>query len=310
VVLVHKKRNTSKIEHYRPISLSNTIYKMLARIIQQRLANGIDHALQETQYGFRAKEFTNETIHLIRMVMELTERAGEKLGLILINWEKAFDRISHKGLTTALERVGVQRKYVAIIRNIYENAFSMVQIEGGNSKWYKQESVIRQGCPLSPYLFLIVMKVIFAEVHKDLSKTNKRALNRHPGCTMDDVLYADDTILISKSLAELETLLQEIERGAGKCGMKLNKGKCELLKMGNHGRRRNVRFLDGTHVAEVNEVKYLGCLLHDRTDGARELRKRKGDVMLVWKRLDKFWRLANCDEQENIRVFQALLKAR
>ena len=59
VVHIFKKGNTSNLANYRPISLLNTMYKLFAAITQDRMAQGIDHCLHKTQYGFRkAKKHT------------------------------------------------------------------------------------------------------------------------------------------------------------------------------------------------------------------------------------------------------------
>ena len=97
------------------------------------------------------------------------------------------------------------------------------------SSWKKQNTGIRQGCTLSPYLFLIVMTVIVADVqsnHKLASETSK---NRPPGMDFDEVLYADDTIIFSTEAQTVEKLLQEIEKCAEPYGLKLNQGKCESI---------------------------------------------------------------------------------
>jgi len=190
VVFIRKKGDTSNLNNYRPISLSNTIYKIYARILQQRIAEGIDEALQETQYGFRAGKSTSDAIHIIRRIMDMAERAGENINLLLIDWEKAFDKISHDGLINAPARMEVPQKYINIIRNIYENAFFRVEIEGTTSRERQQKSGIRQGCPLSPYLFLIVMKVIMKDVHEEdeTRVLHRRSLMRPPGASFDEIL--------------------------------------------------------------------------------------------------------------------------
>ena len=89
--------------------------------------------------------------------------------------------------------------------------------------WY----IYIYGCPLSPYLFIIVMSVMFADINKD--DNLKLVQHRPPGATFDEVLYADDTICVSENEHALNWLLEQLEiEGAG-YGLKLNKTKCELL---------------------------------------------------------------------------------
>ena len=94
MVHIYKKGNTSDLSNYRPISLLNTMYKLFASIVQNRLANGIDQHMHGTQYGFRKARSTQQAIHIIRRVMEGGESTTNKLLLVLLDWEKAFDKLT------------------------------------------------------------------------------------------------------------------------------------------------------------------------------------------------------------------------
>ena len=104
VVHLYKKGNTSDLANYRPISLLNTMYKLFAAIVQERISTGIDKHMHTTQYGFRKAKSTQQAIHIIRRIMERGESTTNKLILVLLDWEKAFDKLSRKGLFNALER--------------------------------------------------------------------------------------------------------------------------------------------------------------------------------------------------------------
>ena len=69
IALIYKKGDTEKLENYRPIALLNTIYKLYASILKQRLETGLDAWLQKTQFGFRKNKSTAQAIHFIRRLM-------------------------------------------------------------------------------------------------------------------------------------------------------------------------------------------------------------------------------------------------
>ena len=104
VASIFKKGNPEDQANYRPISLLNTFYKIMAAVIKERTAQAIDTQLQQTQYGFRAHRSTIQAIHAIRRTMDKAEREGAQLGVILLDWEKAFDKISHTSLLQTLAR--------------------------------------------------------------------------------------------------------------------------------------------------------------------------------------------------------------
>ena len=161
----------------------------------------------------------------------------------------------------------------------------MVEMDHIQSDWHKQYAGIRQGCPLSPYLFLIIMTAIFHEVHLDdnINVENYRVQN----ADFSEVLYADDTICTTTNEHAMNRLLKKIEQVSRDYGLKLNKKKCELIKFGGIA---HVIFEDGTPVPVHHEAKYLGCLINDKGDPKSELTFKLTECMITLKRLDIFWK--------------------
>lgn len=148
IVMIFKKGNPSDLGNYRSISLLNTMYKIFAGVIQNRLAGKLDKHLQRTQYGFRKRKRTVNAIQSIRRIIDKGESTGTKTLMVLIDWEKAFDKADQKGLLIALERMNVCGKILNLIRALYNKPQFKVTIEEKTSAWYTQETGIRQGCPL------------------------------------------------------------------------------------------------------------------------------------------------------------------
>jgi len=96
---------------------------------------------------------------------------------------------------SGIDRMTVPQQIQNAIRSLFRQPLFRVEANGNQSKWYPQETGIRQGCPLSPYLFLIVMTVMFEDIHHD--DQHGLAKHRLAGMAFDEVLYADDTICVS-----------------------------------------------------------------------------------------------------------------
>ena len=177
-----------------------------------------------------------------------------------------------------------------------------MELDGVTSTWYKQETGIRQGCPLSPYLFLIVMTVLFEDIHDNNSTQD--ILQRIPNCNVDEILYADDTICISSTARTMNKNLKNIEVEGSKYGMKLNKEKCELL---NFGQTWNIHFANGDKVTVKKEVTYLGAIINEKGDMTRELSQRISSCMSTLKKMHMFWRNANCPVKFKLIALHALI---
>ena len=305
VILLFKKGDKSKLSNYRPISLLNTNYKLLTVILQKRLSQVLDQHLQTTQYGFRQKRSTIQALHYVRRIIEKGEKTNTKTLLVLLDWEKAFDKVIHTKLFEALTRMNVPTKYVNVIKEIYRQPSFKVAMEGRESTWTNQQTGIRQGCPLSPYLFLIVMTCLFHDIHKNdrLKMREHRVL----GMEANEVLYADDTICISEDEEAMNRLLSEIEILGNTYGLKLNKVKCEYLKFGDAG---PVYFADGTRVPVKEELKYLGCNMNNKGDPGREVNRRIRECMATLSKLHVFFYNSENTPVRKVQVFNLVIRSK
>ena len=172
---------------------------------------------------------------------------------------------------------------------------------------HEQSTGIRQGCPLSPYLFLVVMTCLFHDVHTHHTLDEDLRAGRVPGQTEDEILYADDTICASTSKIALEKLLHAIEEESEKYGLKLNETKCEIIQF---GQQVTLKFRHGAVVPHMHKVKYLGCLVNDRGDPQMELRHRLSVCMGVWKKLGLFFKSSDCSVRLKLQVFNAILRSK
>jgi hypothetical protein len=159
--------------------------------------------------------------------------------LVLLDWEKAFDKIHHDKLSEALTRIGLPKCFVSVINSLYNQPQFRVRMDTSTSEWETQHTGIRQGCPLSPYLFVIVMSVLFSDVHSHYHVNT--AHQRIPGQVHDEVLYADDTILLTTTVAAMNRLLAAVEAEGAYMGLRLNTKKMRLPRLWTPRARQNSR---------------------------------------------------------------------
>ena len=130
VVLIFKKGDKEDISNYRPISLLNNAYKIMAAITQKRLSDKIDEHMQHTQYGFRKNRGTADAIHYIRRIIDKGEsRQGTTLIALLA---KAFDKVGQEKLIEALRRMNIPEKICNLIKAFYTNPTFCVEMDGKN----------------------------------------------------------------------------------------------------------------------------------------------------------------------------------
>ena len=193
---IYKKGDPKDQGNYRPISLLDSPYKVYASLLQTRIADTIDRALMKTQYGFRKSRSTVIPLACIRRICERAEASNDELHLVFLDWAKAFDKVLHEELFWALDNLAFPPQYINAVRALYSDPQFVVKIQGTCSNWHTQHRGIRQGCPLSPYLFICVMHVLFEEIHDDANMTNSQL----DGLDFSELAYADDTALITKNI--------------------------------------------------------------------------------------------------------------
>ena len=205
------------------------------------MQQAVDPKLASAQYGFRPNRSTAQATYIVRRLQDWSEQKGTDLFIPLLDWEKAFDKIQHGKLVDSMRRLGLSEHFISAVTCLYDSPRFFVQDQYGKSEIKTQGTGIRQGCPLSPYLFLLVMTRVDYDVR---SRSSGHVVNsRTLGVDFDAVYYADDTILFSTSPKGLNEILKHMEDCSAYYGLKLNRAKCHSLNMHREAR---IHFFDGT----------------------------------------------------------------
>ena len=192
----------------------------------------------------------------------------------------AFDKIQHDKVLLALHRLGFSQHFIDVIQNCYRKPTFYVKDDFGTSEIKQQRSGIRQGCPLSPFLFTLVMTCIDEDIQSSI--TGHVSNHRVPGLGFDMVYYADDTILFSQSNRGLNELLSLTERVSQQYGLSLNRAKCVAIPMNNDG---NIYFQDGTPLIREFEATYLGNEINREVNIRHEILNKLQEVRRTWFKL-------------------------
>ena len=242
---------------------------------------------------------------MIRRIQDFAESKSAKLSLALLDWEKAFDKVQHDKLFIALNRMGFSAHYVDVIKDCYRKPTFYVKDEYVISDQRVQSAGIRQGCPLSPFLFVLVMTCIDSDIQSAISQHVVN--NRIPGLNYDMVYYADDTILYSQSNRGLNELLSLTERISKQYGLNLNRDKCVAIPMNNDG---IIHFQNGTQLAKGFEATYLGNEINRDANIQHEVVRKKQEVRCTWFKLSAYWKATRASKRWKLIVSDASIRSK
>lgn len=169
-VLIPKSDDRAKLQSvtgYRPITLANTDYKVLMKIIAHRLQEIITTLVGPHQTcGIQGRSILNN-VHVARTVLQCCDLFGRKVAMLQIDYEKAFDKVCHEILFCVLDYANVGNVVKEGVRMAYRECITKLIVNKSVSVGIPVLSSVRQGCPASPLLFCIFLEPFCLRIMND-----------------------------------------------------------------------------------------------------------------------------------------------
>uniref|UniRef100_A0A670I215 Reverse transcriptase domain-containing protein n=1 Tax=Podarcis muralis TaxID=64176 RepID=A0A670I215_PODMU len=217
----------TQLRNYRPISLLNVDYKIFADILANRFKKVLNEVIHTDQTGFLpGRHLSANTRNIIDILELLQTNINTKAVLIFIDAEKAFDNISWKFMRKNLEGMGVGRGFENGIEAIYSEQKAKLIVNNVVTEEFKIEKGTRQGCPISPLLFISVLEVLLNMIRGD-----RLVEGIQVGAKQYKLkAFADDLVLtLQEPESSTKRVLELIHEFGRVAGFKLNKQKTKVL---------------------------------------------------------------------------------
>lgn len=204
-VPIPKVPNAATVDDYRCITLCPAAYKIYAKILLKRLRENID-PLPSYQMAFQSKRSAADQIFVLRRILDERWRKGVKTIIVSIDLKQAFDRIDTSKAAEILDKLGVPR---ALINRIIKACLC----EDTSIQWFGQRTTtkskhrgIKQGCPLSPELFILMLHYVLKELQGSWPEIRlEHGGNMRLPCIL---CYADDILFLCNNEEDVERLLE------------------------------------------------------------------------------------------------------
>jgi len=248
-------KDSTLLKNWRPISLLNCDYKILAKLLANRLHEVISTLISNDQAGYIHNRYIGNNIRVIDDLLSLSDSINLTGIILLLDFEKAFDSLNWDFLQDALESFNFGENFQRWIGIMYNNTSSSVLNNGHGTRFFPLSRGIRQGCPISALLFILCVELLAIKIRnsKDICgisiSDHEIKINQ----------FADDTAVFLEGMGGIKPLLNVLREFAMASGLKLNKSKTEVINLGTQ-QQCNISDL-GLKWTE-NEFRYLGIWFH------------------------------------------------
>jgi exonuclease III len=242
ITLVHKRKQLSRqnLDNWRPISLTNTDYKILAKALAKRMQLVVKSVISENQVGYIKGRSISTILRVIDDVISHLDVTDSPGVIMALDYTKAFDTVSKDFLTDIFEMFGFGQQFIQWVKVLMANTESCVGHCGWLTAFFPLESGIRQGCPFSPLAFVLAVELLSLKIQQ--SDNIKGILL--PTMDRDEVWlklaqYADDANLFLRDRYDVKAAIDIIVSFSTFSGLHLNTAKTKLLWIGSNKQCRD-----------------------------------------------------------------------
>ena len=263
ICLIPKVKSPQKITEFCPISLCNVSYKIISKVLANRLKKILADVINESQSAFvSGRQITDNVLVAFETMHCINEKRNGKEALMALKLDmsKAYDRVEWRYLELIMRKLGFSERWIALVLMCIGTVSYSVLINGEAKGNIVPSRGLQQGDPISPYLFLLCAEGLSAMLRKDEELGNIRGISVYRGAPRNSHLFfANDSIVFCRAnMDEGRRILKVLEDYEGESGQKLNKEKTSLFFSKNTLRevQEQIKQVFGAQIIQHHE-KYL-----------------------------------------------------
>ncbi|XP_073841258.1 uncharacterized protein [Musca autumnalis] len=302
IITIPKQGDLKECKNWRGITLLNSIAKLMASQLLNRIRPAVESILRCEQAGFRTGRSCADHINTLRIIIEESKEYNAHLYLLFVDFERAFDTI-RDALWEILSLNGIPDKIILLIRELYRNSTCRVRFNTAESSPFMTTAGVKQGCILSPTLFLLMLDFV-------MNKTNNEApcgIQWNLNNRLNDIDYADDICLMAHRFEDIQKILNRLIINASSIGLKINIKKTKLMRIGISV--TTPLTVNGINIEDVNTFCYLGSVISAHGGSEDDIVARINKARAAFQALHKTWRSNNISRKTKLRIFDSSVKS-
>ena len=214
IITLFKKGDPLDIGNRRPITLLQTEYKILSKMVTNRLNGIIGKIIHPDQVGFMPRRIIHDNVLVAHEILQFSDKFA-----INVDFKKAYDSVDHNAIFDTLDHLRMPRGFIALIKDMITGSKARVWNGHQSSEWFNIERGVKQGDPLSPLLFALVIEPLANYIRV---KTKGVKLGN---LTQQILLYADDIFLFAQDYVNQQIQLNILDDFRLATGLAMNKTK-------------------------------------------------------------------------------------
>ena len=240
---------------YRVISLLSQPSKVFARMLEKRIRYILEPQLSDNQFGFRKNNGCSDSIFILRQLQEKRIDRNKPLNMAFIDQEKAFDWVVRAELWKCLPERDIFGELLRAVQSLYICSQAAVRTTKGETDLFGVKCGWRQGCVLSPSLFIICMDNIMKRANQEED-------------SIEELMFADDLVLIAEDQSILQEMVSNLDQQCKNYGMRISRDKTEVMVTSREPIQCDIE-LDGETLKQVEQFRYLGSIFVREGDAKR-----------------------------------------
>lgn len=251
--LIPKVENSCLVSDFRPICITPIINKLVASIISNRIMEQCikDKVINPSQSGFQPNQECTGQILSLYYHMNKMLNSDDGGYVVFLDIRKAYDSVNHTTLLTILSHLGMDNATIHYINKLYSNSTVALKWNGIDNQTISVKKGLRQGCPLSPILFLLYINHIVNDSESNM------------------LLFADDMVIFDQNYERLRNSLKKIGECLEQLDLYINPNKCKSIRINKHNSHYKSFKCQGKKIDKGDSYIYLGIVMNVTTQSVK-----------------------------------------
>ncbi|GJW43867.1 RNA-directed DNA polymerase, eukaryota [Tanacetum coccineum] len=230
IALIPKIPDANMVKDFRSISLIGSLYKIIAKILANRLVGVLGDIVNEVQSAFITERQILDGPFIFNEILQWSKTKKKQSLISKVDFEKAYDSVRWDFLNDILKKFGFGEKWCKWIQSCLRSSRGSILINGSPTEEFQFYKGLKQGDPLSPFLFILIMESLHLSFQRVVDNGMFNGIKLSSSLSISHLFYADDAVFMGQWCdGNISTLIHVLECFYRASGLRINMSKSKIL---------------------------------------------------------------------------------